>query len=458
MLKSYHKLIVVLLIIVGIPYVVHAADIEDIRFNDADRILVLSPHPDDEVLGAGGIIQRATTLKLPVKVVFMTYGDSNPWSFMLYRKHPVVMPGGMKKMGLVRRQEAENAAQILGVDSNNLVFLGYPDFGTMKIWFSHWDKRPPLKGLLTQSNKVPYQGAYRPGAFYKGEEIVKDLRSIIREFKPTKIFVSHPADHNGDHLALYLFSRIALWDEGLENAINVYPYLIHYLGWPMPKGFHVKNVLAPPQALENSMRWSQYRLSEQEVELKKAALLAHRSQYKASPKYLLSFIKPNEIFGDFKTIHLQDNEENSVFSIEREVLRGSELPEEFNEKEKSSFIGVDWKYVKLEGKNLVISVVLSKPLANDVEASVYIFGYSATVPFAKMPKLNVKLGVFSYNVYDQNKRLDQDLVKITRTAKNITITVPIDVVGHPQRILTSARTYLGNILLDSASWVVVQLN
>ena len=81
-----------------------------------DRVLILAPHPDDEVLGAAGIIQRAVAMRLPVKIVYLTYGDSNQWSFLLYRKHPVVFPGAVETMGVVRHDEAINASRVLGVN------------------------------------------------------------------------------------------------------------------------------------------------------------------------------------------------------------------------------------------------------------------------------------------------------------------------------------------------------
>ena len=42
-----------------------------------DRVLVMAPHPDDESLGCGGIIQTAVERHIPVRVVFFTYGDNN---------------------------------------------------------------------------------------------------------------------------------------------------------------------------------------------------------------------------------------------------------------------------------------------------------------------------------------------------------------------------------------------
>ena len=74
-----------------------------------------------------------------------------------------------------------------------------------------------------------------------------------------------------------------------------------------------------------------------------------------------------------------------------------------------------------------------------------------------MPKINVRLGVLSYSVYDQTKRLDQGVVQVSRSSNELTITVPLKLLGYPQKILTSARTSLGNFPLDNASWVVVEL-
>src|SRR5207249_3833424 len=52
----------------------------ELRLARDDRVLVLAPHPDDEALACGGLVQRALKMRLPVRIVFLTYGDSNEWS------------------------------------------------------------------------------------------------------------------------------------------------------------------------------------------------------------------------------------------------------------------------------------------------------------------------------------------------------------------------------------------
>src|SRR5262245_15878805 len=44
----------------------------------ATRLLLVAPHPDDETLGAGGLIQRVQATGGVVKVVYLTDGDGYP--------------------------------------------------------------------------------------------------------------------------------------------------------------------------------------------------------------------------------------------------------------------------------------------------------------------------------------------------------------------------------------------
>ncbi|MBI3332680.1 MAG: GNAT family N-acetyltransferase [Candidatus Omnitrophica bacterium] len=427
----------------------------EIQFAPKDRILVLAPHPDDEVLGASGIVQRAAALGLPLKILFLTYGDSNQWSFLLYRKHPVWRPEAVRQMGMVRCGEACEAARLSGVPPEQLIFLGYPDFGTFPIWNMHWGDRPPLRSLLARVTAVPYDNAFRPGALYKGEEILQDLETVLRQFHPTKIFVSHPADHHPDHRALYLFTRVALWDLEGEMRPELYPYLVHFEKWPRPVGLHPTQPLQPPQALEAQIPWKIYPLKPEEVERKRAALKAHRTQVNSGARPLLSFVRANELFGDFPVVRLHPNStETPLFPAGAEGLR--EAPEELTDEERAAFIGLEWRSVRLEGETLVFSIELSRPLAKAVEVSLDIFGYRNDRPFARMPKIHVRLGEFRDQILDQDQGLPRQAIQVTRGVKQLTLRIPLELLGNPQRILTSARTYLGEIPLDWISWRVIE--
>lgn len=72
------------------------------------EIMVIVPHQDDEINLAGAIIKRLIDNGNNVKVVFATNGD-------------------FKGLGTKRIKEAVEAVRILGVNSENVIFLGYGD-------------------------------------------------------------------------------------------------------------------------------------------------------------------------------------------------------------------------------------------------------------------------------------------------------------------------------------------
>jgi LmbE family N-acetylglucosaminyl deacetylase len=421
-----------------------------------DRIMVLAPHPDDESIGCGGIIQQAVAKKLPVRIVWLTNGDNNEWSFIFYRKRLVIMPEACRQMGEIRHHEAVAAAKILGVDSSQLAFLGYPDFGTLTIWYRHWADRPPFESMLTKVSKVPYADAYRPGTPYKGEEILRDLEANLREFKPTKVFVSHPADHNVDHQALYLFTRVALWN--LESRIcpEVYPYLVHFAHWPVPRGPLIARPLQPPLPVANPVNWGIVPLSEPQVQVKETALRAHRSQMDVSKNYLLSFVRANELFGDFPPLIVPAAPtENQL--LDGRPQRSPVPPEQLTEEEQASFVGIEQVRTWREADDLMMTVRLSKPLANAVSASIFAFGYRDDWPFEQMPKLRINIGELRHEVLDQTRKLPPDTVKFHRQNRELSLRIPIKAMGTPQRVLTCVHTYLGEDPLDWAEWRILEM-
>jgi len=142
---------------------------------EEDRVLILAPHPDDEALGTCSIIQNAIAIGSPIRVVYLTNGDHNELAFIAYRKRPWLSSQINRNMGEIRRREAIYAMTYLGLLEDNLVFLGYPDFGTLNIWKKHWGKAPPLHSMLTNVTNIPYKSSPSYGKPHKGEEIVADI-------------------------------------------------------------------------------------------------------------------------------------------------------------------------------------------------------------------------------------------------------------------------------------------
>ena len=114
-------------------------------FKKAERVLVLVPHPDDEAIACAGVIQSALSAGSKLKIVYLTNGDHNQLSFIVYEKRLTVRKGEFVHMGEVRKKEALAAMNFLGVNKNDLVFLGYPDFGTFNMFSEYWASKKPYK-------------------------------------------------------------------------------------------------------------------------------------------------------------------------------------------------------------------------------------------------------------------------------------------------------------------------
>ncbi|MEJ5198338.1 MAG: hypothetical protein WHX53_05410, partial [Anaerolineae bacterium] len=92
-----------------------------------------------------------------------------------------------------------------------------------------------------------------------------------------------------------------------------------------------------------------------------------------------------------------------------------------------------------------------------VALSAYLFGYRPDRPFAGMPKIHVRVGELSDAVYDQTRELKDTGVQVRRDARDIILRVPLALLGGPDRVFLYARTYLGELPLDSAAWQVLYL-
>lgn len=84
---------------------------------DADRLIVVAAHPDDETLGAGGLMARAARRGAPVTVIIATDGEGS---------HPGSPTHTAERLAALRRREVLDALARLG-DAIRTVFLGLPD-------------------------------------------------------------------------------------------------------------------------------------------------------------------------------------------------------------------------------------------------------------------------------------------------------------------------------------------
>jgi LmbE family N-acetylglucosaminyl deacetylase len=110
----------------------------------ATSLVVIAPHPDDDVLGCGALI-ASVAARLPVRVIYVTDGAASHAGSLTYPP---------RRLRDVREREAQRALRCLGVTSAPL-FLRWPD-GTVP--------------EATESRAAPLIAAFRD-AIPAGEDV-----------------------------------------------------------------------------------------------------------------------------------------------------------------------------------------------------------------------------------------------------------------------------------------------
>jgi len=113
-------------------------------FKKNERILILAPHPDDESIACAGVIQKALGAGAQVRIVYLTNGDHNELAFIIYERRITLRQGEFVYLGKVRQKESLKAMKFLGLSEKDLVFLGYPDYGTFEIFCKYWQTGKPF--------------------------------------------------------------------------------------------------------------------------------------------------------------------------------------------------------------------------------------------------------------------------------------------------------------------------
>lgn len=182
----------------------------------ADAVVVLAAHPDDETLGAGGLVARCHAVGIPVTVVVVTDGGAS---------HPLL--GDERDLPRERRSEAVEAVADLA-PSAALVFLGFDD------------------------GRVDEQRA----------DISERVNAVLSGFSDRAVLVAAPwwGDGHRDHRVL---GEIAL-DLGAPK-VEVVGYPIWLWHW------------ATPDAVDTS-GWRVLHLTDAERTAKSGAIARHRTQ------------------------------------------------------------------------------------------------------------------------------------------------------------------------------------
>lgn len=219
-----------------------------LSFTGHDRILVLAVHPDDETLGAGGLIQRALAENVAVKVIFVTDGENNPWPQRALEKRWSLSKADHSRWGRRRCKEALSALEALGLDESQATFMGLPDQG--------------ITALLANGDQA----------------MINRFADEIANWKPTLLLSPALQDRHPDHNALAVLVDLAMMR--LPPEVTP-PQVLAYL-------IHGQQALTSAPFVVN--------LSKQELAVKQQAILAHETQMALSRKRFLAYGKAEEKF------------------------------------------------------------------------------------------------------------------------------------------------------------------
>jgi len=412
------------------------------NFTREDRVLIFAPHPDDETLGASGVIQRALKAGAKVKVVCITKGRLG-----------ITSKNGTKdftseqilEYGVKRGEETISAMQIAGLRRDDVIFLGYPDAGIADILTEHWEEYSPYLCELPETARVLYPDVLSPEALLIGKSLLKDIKEILLVFKPTKIFVSHPADLHPDHRALYVFLKVALFDlSGQIKQPQVFCCPIHMTNWP-DLIYNKDLELNPPRQFKYTRYWwKKLELTREEVETKRLMIACYKSELKNYPWPLFIFCRKNELFGDYPVLKINKHTER-----ERGITK-----KKINIVTSQCFNSLSFAWI---GDYLVLELSPSEIPNKDFYIDLILLGYSKKVEFSMMPKIHIIIREEGVMVRNKKTKIMNHGVEI-KYSKNIILKIPLAIINNPDYIFNCLKSYVNNYYFDATAWRIIQLD
>jgi len=267
-----------------------------------DRIVVFAPHPDDETLGTGGYLQRATAAGARVRVVLMTNGEYGRTGIDNLPELPVERASGYVDFGMIRQQETLMALGALGVPQSAVSFLCYPNHLLERMILpANWLPSHPVFNARLNTTRIPFPDALSPQAPYCGDSLLRDVETILLREKPTVVMTLHPNDIHPDHWATsaitqYALNELAAEGQPFVRTCRVYGYLIHRGNWPRPKEYLPELPLQPPPSLAGLSNWRQWPLTRRDSRLKGEAIALFLSQGGSTHPFMRSFIRTNDLY------------------------------------------------------------------------------------------------------------------------------------------------------------------
>jgi LmbE family N-acetylglucosaminyl deacetylase len=274
-----------------------AAGLDTLRLQPNERIVIVAPHPDDEVLACGGLIQQALALGDSVWVVYVTSGDGSWPSAWRVTGNMLPDPAGYLALGRTRIEEAKAGAQVLGLDTTHLIFLGYPDGELDRLIFEHHFDTEPVISTHTGVSSNPYCQSQHG---YRGVSVAEDLYDEVARHRTDRVFFPHPLDAHPDHwaTAALLPAIRDFWRRGSpDRAFPVtYHYLVHRPPYPNACIDDAGNLDPPAELTVPGHHWYTLPVTAPAAEEKQAAVKCQWSQFVTLGPDMAAYVAGNELF------------------------------------------------------------------------------------------------------------------------------------------------------------------
>ena len=190
------------------------------------RILLLAPHPDDEINIAGNMILNLAAAKAEIFVVYSTNGD-------------------FEQKAEIRAQEAVDSLKILGVPREKIIFLGYGDGHNLSdnptTSPAGHNETYAAEGFIDYAKKT-----FGRHSSYKKADFKRDLKSLLLELRANIIFCvdldSHP-----DHKALsIMFEEVIgeILSERNDYRPEIYKKFAYATAFNAAPDFYAPNLLS----------------------------------------------------------------------------------------------------------------------------------------------------------------------------------------------------------------------
>lgn len=138
------------------------------------KVLVVAPHPDDELFGCGGTIALLRAMGCDVHVVVLTDGSASHRNSRQFPKARLVA---------VRQAESRRAMAVLGLNASKLTFLNLADGGSDQWGHDRTALRPLVRKL-----RLPWCAIFGPATVDAHPDHRATAQAVLRNRRSVPYF------------------------------------------------------------------------------------------------------------------------------------------------------------------------------------------------------------------------------------------------------------------------------